>query len=293
MEPETWKDSVIALAVENKFLMHAIFLVTATHLQHLQPDERGHQLVALDHLSQALPMFRKTLCEASDFRGSRGEAVIACSMLLLQYSWTYDSDGWDCLMAFYKGMMNVVLEFIKSWGVTNRVDGLGMSNRFTSLLLYSPRMHIEAYFKDVAIPSGIQAIFAHVLTCTQISDTQPDDENGFMEPSKRLMAILAALQLNHQELEASGLMLDVARYLFSFPTLLPIGFVDMLKKEDERAQVIVLYYMAAVSRLAPGRFWWMRERGFYMYEMVLQNLGNKCTECTRHVAEILEGRDSD
>jgi hypothetical protein len=290
MDPELWKEAVITLALQNTFLMHAVFLVTATHLQHLQPNDTGHQLAALEHLSQALPKFRKTLAANSEFKGSHGEALIACSMLLLQYSWTYDSEGWSNLLGLYRGLRSIVIEFIET---LDGSDGSRLTTMFTSMLSYSPRMRIERHFQNTKIPSDIEDIFIHVLSCPKISDSQPDELTDFTEPSNRLMTILFALKLGMRDLEASGLILDVARYLFSWPNLLPNCFINLLRRDDERAQVILLYYFAAVSRLRADRFWWMRERGVYMFEAILNSIADRCTECTDRAREIYNNEGSE
>jgi hypothetical protein len=284
MEPGTWKDIVMDLALQSPFLMHVVFLVTSIHLQHLQPYEPSHQLVALENLSLALPQFRETLASGSKFEKSHGKALVVCSMLLLQYSWTYDSEGWRSLETFYRGLTSVVLKFIES---SHSYE----PDSFTGMLAYSPRLHIEGYFENTPISPSIGGIFAHILTCTKISQSQPDNMNDLIEPSRRLMTILLGISLGWQKIEAEGLTLAVARYLFSFPNLLRAGFFELLKKEDERVLVVMLYYFAAVSRLPAERFWWMKERGVYMYKRILEHLGDKCSECTSYGVGIFEGQD--
>lgn len=283
MEPGTWKDTVLGLALQNPFLMHVVFLVTSTHLQHLQPDERSHRLIALENLSLALPQFRETLASPTGFEKPRGQALIICAMLLLQYSWTYESEGWGSLEQFYRGLTGIVLKFIESLHADEH-------DSITSMLVYSPRLHIESYFENTPISSDIEDIFVHVLTCEKISETQSEDINYLVVPSKRLMTILSGLSLGWERIEAEGLTLAVARYLFSWPNLLPTFFVEMLKKKDQRVVVIMLYYFAAVSRLPTERFWWMKERGTCMYGRILETLGDKCVECTSYGIAIFEGK---
>jgi hypothetical protein len=182
------------------------------------------------------------------------------------------------------------MEFLES---LNKNDDGSSTSMFTLMLAYSPRMRIERHFQNMQIPSDIEDIFTHALSCTKISGAQPDELSDFKEPSNRLKTIFFALKLGPRHLEESGLMLDVARYLFSWPNLLPNSFISLLRREDERAQVIMLYYFAAVSKLRADRFWWMRERGIYMYESVLRNLGDKCTECTDRAEEIFGSEDAE
>jgi len=266
---------------QNTFLMHAVLLVASSHLQHLQPQEKEHQIVALEHLSQALPMFRGALAATYHDQSRPTEAFIACSMLLLQYLWTFNSEWWQSILGLYRGLTHIVLDF----------GDLSERNPFSSMLIYSPRMRIEGYLKDKEVPSNLEEVFSHCLSCTQISGLLNGNYRDYAEPSQRLVTIMCALRLGSRHLEESGLVHDVARYLFSWPNLLPDRFVSFLKIGDRRAQVILLYYFVAVSRLRCERFWWMRDRAVYMFEAISFSLGERCTDCTGRATEMFEEED--
>jgi hypothetical protein len=155
------------------------------------------------------------------------------------------------------------------------------------MLTYSPRSKIERRFEDSTLPSEIEAFFDHCLTCTKISDNKDRNMSDCMDAAHRLIPILCALMLGRHCLEASGLILDVARYLFAWPNLLSDDFINLVKINDERCQVILLYYFAAVSRLHSERFWWMRERSVYTCEAILLRLGDRCEECTSWARELV------
>lgn len=159
------------------------------------------------------------------------------------------------------------------------------------MITYSPRSNIERYFNDTTLPSNIEAFFNHCLTCTKISDKDRNLSDS-VDAARRLIPILCALMLGHHCLEASGLMLDVARYLFAWPNLLSDNFINLVKINDERCQVILLYHFAAISRLRSERFWWMRERSVYMCEAILLWLGDRCEECTGWARELVS-KDGD
>jgi hypothetical protein len=267
--------------------MHAVLLVTASHLQHLQPYETRHRKVALEHLSQVIPSFRNALATLTVNRRGSADALLACSMLLLQYSWEFtlsttqntnrDAEGFGSLLGLYSGLRYIVFEILDA----------RCGSRFDSMLTYSPRLKIERHFEDTTLPSEIQACFDHCLTCTKISDKQDRNMSDCMDAANHLIPILCALMLGRPCLEASGLMLDVARYLFAWPNLLSDGFINLVKINDEGCQVILLYYFAAVSRLRSERFWWMQERSVYMCEAILLRLGNRCEECIRWARELV------
>jgi hypothetical protein len=272
--------------------MHAVFLVTATHLQHLQPHERGHQIVALENLSQVLPIFRNEIDITSDSKEcpvELGDALIACAMLLIQYSWTLDSGEWSSLLdlyGLYHGMMSITISCI------DRAPQLRWGS-LSPMLGYSPRLHIERCMKDMAVPCPLDAAFLHCLTCTKISDTKPEDTNVFYDPIRRLSSILWALDLDHKRFEQSGLTFAASRYLFTLPHFFGDSFLHLLRLQDGRAQVILLYYFAAVSRLKSDQFWWMRVRAIHMFEHISHSLGNKCVDCTARAYEIFCGEDVD
>lgn len=120
---------------------------------------------------------------------------------------------------------------------------------------------------------------------------RPVDVNVLGVPSKRLMTIISVLEMGWEKVEREGLALAVARYLFSWPNLLPTFFLEMLKKEDRRVLVLMLYYFATVSRLPGERYWWMKERAVNMYGRVLESLGDSCAECRSYGVAIFEVRD--
>lgn len=110
-----------------------------------------------------------------------------------------------------------------------------------------------------------------------------------MSAARGLIPLLSALRLDPLSLETSGLIPDIVRCLFTMPMLTPDGFKHLLEENDEASLVIILYYWAAVRRLASGKFWWMRERAVYMSGKLLARLGGRCEECTGWAAKICDG----
>jgi len=264
---------------DNSFLIHAIFLVTASHLHHLQPSDPRYQNAISEHLSNVLPRFRAAL---TTFSGStdHADALMACAILLVQYSWTFmspdtaaepNTDAWFTMLGLYSGLHNVVLSFY------HLLD----KSRFRRMMKYSPTMRIEAYLRSISMPTNMDGLFHHCLTCSKISDGGEMSSGDCTDASRRLILILCAMRLGQNRLEASGILLDVARCLFTWPTLLSPGFKRLIKLEDGRSQIILLYYFAAVSRLHGEGFWWMRERAICMFKSIWAKLEGKCTQCTR------------
>jgi len=254
--------------------------------------------MVLEQLSQALPSLRTALSDSTDGSPDRGDALMACSILLLQYSWELsmptdqnsrlESDGWDTLIGLYDGVREIVITFYKL-----RKEG----SRFAAFLIYSPRITIESYFEGKEIPPDIETCFTHLITCTEISDDHGDSLKGWTgdalrdctahDAARRLISIWCALKLGPQGLEESGLLLDVARLLFTWPNVHSAGFFDLTSKGG-RHQAVLLYYFAAIYRLRSERFWWMRARAAYMFEKISTRLKDKCELCVHNARMLFE-----
>jgi sRNA-binding regulator protein Hfq len=261
--------------------MHAVFLVTATHLKCLQPNEKRHQVVALQNLSQLLPVFRHAISTISDNREystEKAEALIACSMLLLQYCWDIDSQLWSNggSLGLYRGLVSITLSCMP------RVRG----GSFGGMLTWSPRLLIEKCMIYAGAKCTLDGVFAHILTCAKISNIQPEDPSDLSDVLLRLSTIFWALDPDPDEFGEVSLELAAARYLFTLPTWFSDGFIHLIRVSDGRAQVVLLYYFTAITKLRSGKFWWMTKRAIYMFNEMSRIIGDKCIECTSRALEI-------
>lgn len=100
-----------------------------------------------------------------------------------------------------------------------------------------------------------------------------------------------------QALEASPIFLDVGRYLFTFPNMNTAGFSGLRDMSFQghivlrQCQVVLLYYFAAVVRFRSERFWWMRQRAIYMFDLIFESLKDKCEVCTGMARQWSEEED--
>ena len=265
------------------FLMHAVLLVSADHLQWLQPHENRHRESILEFLNLALPSFREALSVSPMIKGDTSDSLIACAMLLVQHWWA-DPDsqaGFDCLVELTAGLTTIVLTAF-SRGGRSRLDWI---------VYYHPTVTLRWHTEKTSSPAEIEALLLHCLTCTKISKHNRTAFNNYSNATTRLVPALAAIKLGRRNLEATGLMQDVARYLFTWPLFLSDDFIKLVKGNDERAQIVMLYYYAAVAWLGPGRFWWMQRRSISTCKALLLAIGDKCEECTSWASQLFEERD--
>lgn len=303
-QPSCWKSAVVELALENTFLMHAVFLVTAAHLRHLHPEEERHQHTMLTELDHALPAFRQALNDAGNSGQSHKEALVACSLLLLQHAWLWEeppttvldisacTEGWSDVIGLYSGVWNIVVNIWKHQK---------FGSRFSFILCYSPRLAMEAYLDKLgnSVPPDIEACFTHFLNCKEIADDGERDLTAVISQSRHLFIIWRVIRLGPQTLEDSGLVLSTARFLFTWPILHYlcfdhfVGSLDLVCIDDTRNQAMLLYYFAAIAQftLHFDNYWWMRARAIRMFEMIFSQLEHKCHECTGNAKKLFEGED--
>jgi hypothetical protein len=254
-----------------------MLVMAASHLRHFQPQEICHRQQELEHFAQVIPAFNAAL--SGPITEANSYALCACSLLILQYSWacpeladreTNNSIeiGFGSLLELYSGMRRLALILLTIH-----------DPYIYSVMFYRPIETIRRYSKATNVPSELEAFFTHCCQCTEWDGTGDGCFNTRMDAARCLIPILSALKIGEVELEASGLMPDISRYLFFLPLLSSAEYVQLLRNDDEVSLVILLYYFALVRRLLSGKFWWMRERLAHLCEWLLARLGNKCERC--------------
>jgi hypothetical protein len=264
--------------------MHAMMFMAASHLQHLQPTESSYRKQELEHFSQVIPAFNKAL--SGPITEDNLYALCACSLLILQYTWACpeltDREagsaidfGFGSLVGLYSGMRRLALSLLTIH-----------DPYLQAMMFYRPIEAIKGYSKNTNIPAELEGFFTHCCQCSKWCGLGDENFSIRMEAAHRLIPVLSALKMGEIELKSSGLMPDVARYLFAQPFLSSGEYARLLKSNDEASLVVLLYYFALVRRLLSGEFWWMRERSAHICEWLLAQLGNKCERCVGWAREI-------
>lgn len=66
--------------------MHAILLISATHLNYLEPTNKIHQKASIVHLGKTLKLFRAAL--SKPINAQTADAYMATTVLLYHYAWS-------------------------------------------------------------------------------------------------------------------------------------------------------------------------------------------------------------
>jgi hypothetical protein len=270
--------------VQHEYLMHAMLFMAASHLRHLQPEESIHRKEELEHFSLVIPVFNAAL--SGPITEDNLYALCACSLLILQYSWACpdltDREannaidfGFESLVGLYTGMRRLALSLLTIH-----------DPYLHSIMLHRPIEIISRYSENTSIPAELEDLFSHCCLCPEWCGSGDKNFSIRMEAAQRLIPVLSALKLGERELEASGLMLDISRYLFVLPLFWSEEYGQFLRNNDEASLVILLYYFSLVHRLLSGKYWWMRERSAHLCEWLLARLGNRCERCAGWARQI-------
>ncbi|KAJ6264220.1 hypothetical protein Dda_0363 [Drechslerella dactyloides] len=112
-----WRRDAAELAFKHNFLMHALLMFSARHLAMLEPHEKEHQILELQHRQHALGTLRLTLSDVG-VTADNYDALIAANTLLAFHSCaTYDLGNVDPATDEYLPLMNGVKNIVKAmWG---------------------------------------------------------------------------------------------------------------------------------------------------------------------------------
>ena len=223
--------------------MHAILLVSATHLSYLDPVNIINYRASVQHLSKTLHLFRHALSQP--VTSHNADALMATAMLLYHHAWANieliqssssgesDSDvpldlSMDPIFTLSSGLRDV---FRSAWKYLSNPN----SSVFTTSALYHPRYPIiRAANKSSKMPEEFVALLERYFN--RIQDPLGTSVPPTQDFSKRSL-IETIIHTPDLEIEKSWLsMLDQYR-----PT----------NEATDDDKVVFKAYMDAASRLAP------------------------------------------
>jgi hypothetical protein len=269
------------------YLMSAVLLIAASHINHYLPKDHPDRRPILQHFGSAISGLREDLDRG--ITSSNFDCIISCSILLVHYSWTYiDTDVNDnhdgsflfrdtfalfrgvkeCVMASYEFFINTV---------------------WFGVLTYKPRRVLERYI----IESGPEDTtwddtFNHCMTCSAQSRFPNGDMADDASSASRLIIVLKAIDISSPDIRSSGVSSDIYRYLFTWPTLCTRGFIQQVGENSLRSMKVLLYYYAAILNVSSDEIWWMRDRATHMYDMLRAKLEGHCDQCIRPAVALAE-----
>lgn len=214
-------------------------------------------------------------------------------MLLIHYSWAasdYDTaDELDVTYLFREifGLVNGTKDCL----VTAQ-DLLGAA-AWSKVLKYSPRATMEIFIRETEHDTpSTSALLYHCFLCglgTKAAAGASADNKFAID---KLIIVLEAIEISQSDLEGSGILPDIVRYLFTWPAQCTKGFVEQLSENNTVSLTILLYYYAAIVRISSEKLWWMQDRAHFLYSSLKTRLEGTCDHCTGPAITLAEGGKS-
>jgi hypothetical protein len=278
--------------------MHAVLLISASHLYYLQPEVARHAEDEAHHLAHALSGFRAVLSTPPEQQNA--DVIIACAFILLHYAWAVpfsSSDvpgnisvdvGSDNLLSFATGLKCVIQS-------TRAFEG-------DSLCI----------FRTVLAPDSIEQFkgWAAATNCSYdfegaflrrarvdpalINDPTTEDDCwklgcGSVNAADRLVPIFHVIDaVVKGEEDVSYLMPEVQAYSLMWPGKCTGEFEKDVKENKVEALVVMLSFYACTWWLLSKQVWWVERRSRVMCEAILAFLSHEGKEWEENVLNICE-----
>ncbi|RDW95094.1 hypothetical protein BP5796_00857 [Coleophoma crateriformis] len=287
---EVWQDEVLSLVLENKYLHHAVLLLSAAHLNflHANTSPLSARQTELQHYCLTMAGFRGALSRPMEKRNQ--DALIACSLIVLQHCWAdaspASSEEQDAskpctvngLFPLAAGLRCLVLS---TWDSN---VGSVLADR----VCFKQVKPFPWQFCNAAFAASLELFFDLVFEVGHGEYASGEDafsaQIHHKQASERLTTVLS-ITYDRTDPECASLGLDVARYLILWPAMCSDGFRTLAEEKDPASLVLLLAYALGIERILPASFWWMHGKASLMSRELVSAVGWKLLESVRVAAE--------
>ncbi len=259
-----------------------MFLVTRAHMHNYPTTNKSNLMNDLQYVSNALSGLRSAL--NSEMTVANFESIIACTILLVHYTWT-------CMEKDITGDIDLAMNYNRT---ADHFHGLKdymyiaqevfKQSKCSLILVYSPRINLERYLmRSPSTVDKLEDIFLHCLSCGLGSNGSVDACDVNFPAIKRLIIPLSVICISSPGVESTGLLPDLYRYLFTWPTSgrgSTKGFILKVGEGNWVSLTILLHYYAAILRVYTENIWWMRDGATIMFYQLRAKLSGRCSRCT-------------
>jgi hypothetical protein len=269
-----WSTSVPQRALSHPFLMHGIFAISALHLAYLHrltdpTKQREYEILAAKHESIALPMFRD---EARRIERCNCDVVFAFSALVVVYAMA-SPGGSDRLLGGDEqegggggGLLEWLLLLRGVDAITRERHGMFGGSPL------EPLINLERFKNRVLQPTDeiyLDALGQLFVTphLTGVTAERSADLQVYRET------------LSHLRLAYTTPSSSSSQYLpnqpvpYIFFTLVPKRYLELLRKREPEALVLLAYECVILKRLEP--LWFVDGVADRMMRIVMEGLGKE------------------
>jgi hypothetical protein len=275
--------------MQHEFLMHAILMISASHLYTVTADpstKAAYREIESLHSTHASSGLRAAL---SAVTANNASAVFAASILLYIQAWKCDfkppSDennhatcsaighpiGPDERAMFFDFMVPLGAGIRQMLFEHETYEFMSNSPIFMTLALWSPRADLVRCAEEKGDPALMEEFSVHLDQVFARRHGHLDTFAICEVEFERLKPAYLILHMQKQGLisldDDPQLDFAMARYLFSWPILLSQDFVTLAKERDTCVKIVMFYYFSAIGRAMDAkngqvreRYWWAKDR---------------------------------
>ena len=280
---EFWRTSILRLAQEHTFVMHAILAISALHLAWLDPTQRREKSVmATLHQQEALPLYQAAM-DHPDERNCHALFAFASILSVLEFAAQRDPDN---------------LLFLES---TNDRDGLPtwlhLVRGGCSLLGFLWPRIAAGPAKALIGPGDIQVDISQCPDDTSLAALLPlfSLDRGILVDTDATELDVYAVALNDLRWVFALSHVNAASFTYRYliqlwPAMVPQAFIGLLNDLRPGALVLLAYYCVLVKRAQAC--WFLQGRADQLMGLVQANLDTRLAPWVQWPLEELETLDS-
>lgn len=266
----------IPLAVQHSSLMHALLAISCQHMAHLQPDVVAHKIARTYHMHRATNLLQQHLAGPL---GRHNMDLIVSNCLSLNLNLiTYDK--FDPLDSFVLAEDDAVRARKLLW-----VEVQGTAAKLFNI--FAGHLH-ESLWAPAFADSGPEAYHPKTL-----QEFMREGHDGILHPLAELCEIgpnsSPRNNVYHMALRHVNLILntqssssDTFNLTITFMAQLQPGFRALLRRRDERALLIFVYWLTAMYHMD---IWWTTGRALNEGHAICMFLENSPTPAIRSLLE--------
>ncbi|RFU30146.1 hypothetical protein B7463_g6232, partial [Scytalidium lignicola] len=291
---ELWQHQVMPLALNNRYLMHAILLIASAHLHYLHPESNKYSDAEAYHLALTLSGFQSDL--SKPLSNENADTVVACSFILLHHAWSVEFSsngersingtidiGTDNILPLSAGLKNVLIS------VWHAREG----SIFKDVIDQDQVRGFKEWAATESTPTDIEKIFVPNSDSAWLDSCDGYGACvglgcGSIDAVGRLVPVLRAVDCIFREVNIDHLLPEIASYLLMWPGKSSDAFQKEVRENDNEALLIMLCFYTCTLRLLSKDFWWAHRRSSYMCGVISALLGKEGNPCAARVAQIYD-----
>jgi hypothetical protein len=256
MSRDVWHKDVPALAAKHPFLMHGMLACAALHTAFGNPkDRRRYKMIAAHHQGLALPTFRTEIARPSE---DNCFALLAFTQLLILHCFAADTNNEDLFIVGGKDDIDLPewLYVIRgSCHIFTAVWPHIMNGPYLSLMTGGVAVDdLECRDVPVEMPE-VDKRLRRLLDILHFNIEKRRSDGTFLETTPLLAAILILIRA-FSKAQAAQLRNNYTMWIaiYTWPTQVPEEYLNLLKKRDPAALVVLAHYCILLRPLEHNWF---------------------------------------